>query len=156
MAAFDFKRRKTRRWWYAGATLGAFAVFGVFYVGGAAAVTGSPSNFESADGNMVLNTSGNTDWNCFVNSDNFAKNGSTPTGCAVTSGATQVTADANGEVEWVNGQKFDTQCPALSTGNNPPKDEFANVAEYQEFATSGANAGDLYFYGATIRPKTTG
>src|SRR5438445_7896683 len=30
------------------------------------AVTGSPSNFESADGNMTLEASNNTDWNCFV------------------------------------------------------------------------------------------
>src|SRR5215472_12129262 len=55
----------------------------------ALAVTGSPSSFESGDGNMVLNTSGNTDWNCFVNSDGFAHNGSTPSGCATTTGAVQ-------------------------------------------------------------------
>lgn len=152
MAAFNFHRRQTRRWWYAGATLVAAAFFAVFFVVGAGAVTDSPSNFESADGNMTLGTSGNTDWNCFVNSDDFAHNGSTPAGCAVTTGATQVTADAQGEVQWVNGQKFDTECPALNTGNNPPKDEFTHVAEYEEFASNG----DLYFYGASIRPKTTG
>jgi hypothetical protein len=37
MAAFEFHRRQTRRWWYAGVTLVAAAVFSVFYVGGAAA-----------------------------------------------------------------------------------------------------------------------
>jgi hypothetical protein len=118
----------------------------------AIAVTGSPSGFESADGNLVLDHSGNTDWNCFVNSDGFAHNGATPSGCAVTSGATQITADLGGEVQWVNGQKFDTQCPALSTGNNPPKDEFTNVASFND-----TNASlDTFFYGATIRSTNTG
>jgi len=101
---------------------------------------------------MVLNTSGNTDWNCFVNSDGFAHNGSTPSGCAITTGAVQITADQSGEIQWVNGQKFDTLCPALSTGNNPPKDEFTNVASFNETASNL----DTFFYGATIRSTANG
>jgi hypothetical protein len=61
MAAFNFHRRKTRRWWYAGATLVAAAVFSVVFVGGASAnLTGS--SFEGNDANLVVDTSGNTDW----------------------------------------------------------------------------------------------
>jgi hypothetical protein len=118
----------------------------------AIAVTGSPSGFESADGNLVLDHSGNTDWNCFVNSDGFAHNGATPSGCAVTSGATQLTADKSGEVKWVSGQKFDTQCPALSTGNSPAKDDFTNVASFNDTNS----ALDTFFYGSTIRSSTNG
>jgi hypothetical protein len=80
MAAFNFHRRKTRRWWSAGATLVAAVFFGVFFVVGASAdqaggcdfaPSGSTpsclgpigdSTFEGGDGNLVVNTSGNTDW----------------------------------------------------------------------------------------------
>src|SRR5260370_28630113 len=120
------------------------------------AVIGSPSGFESADGNMVLNnTSGSTtDWNCFVNSDNFAKNGPTPTGCAVTSGATQTNADSTsaGEVTWVKGEKFDTLNPLLESKSTPPKDDFVNVAAFTETASNG----DIYFYVAQIRAVNNG
>jgi hypothetical protein len=155
MAAFNFHRRKTRRWWYAGATVVAVAFFTVFYVGGAFAVTGSPSNFESADGNMTLQASGNTDWNCFQGANGFATLASgTPAGCAKTSGATQVSADlptSVGEVTWTKGQKFDTACPTLATKSTPPKDDFTNVAEYAEFG-----GGNLFFYGASIRSTANG
>jgi hypothetical protein len=92
----------------------------VFTAGVSQAVTGSPSGFESSDGNMVLNNlSGlQTDWNCFSTS-NFQP-GTPNSQCAVKAGATEITADQNGDVEWVNGQKFDTQCPALSTGTTRP------------------------------------
>jgi hypothetical protein len=132
--------------------LAAAAVLAVGIAIPAMAVTGSPSAFESGDGNMVLDTSGNTDWNCFVNSDSFAHNGSTPSGCAITTGAVQITADQSGEIQWVNGQKFDTLCPALSTGNNPPKDEFVNIASFNETASNL----DTFFYGATIRSAANG
>jgi hypothetical protein len=161
MAAFRFQQRRTRRWWYAGATLVAAMFFVVFFVAssGATAVTGSPSNFESNDGNMTNDTGTSTvkstDWNCFVNSDSFASSPpvNSSANCQVTSGATQVTADANGvETSWVNGQKFDTACPALAGNNNPPKDEFTNVASFSDTATNL----DVYYYGATIRPNVNG
>jgi hypothetical protein len=132
--------------------------FVVFFVASSGAVvSGSPSGFESNDGNMTLEaTAGNnTDWNCFAgvgNTGGFSTAVSSPAGCKVTTGATQVTADLNGEIGWVPGQKFDTQCPALSVNNNPPKDEFTNVAAFSDEA---ANL-DEYFYGATIRPKVNG
>lgn len=156
MAAFNFHRRRTRRWWYAGMTLMAAAAFAVFYVGGASAVTGSPSNFESHDGNMTLGASGNTDWNCFQGAGGFATLASgTPTGCAKTSGATQVSADlptSVGEITWTKGQKFDILCPGIDTKSTPPKDDFTNVAEYQEFDGNG----NLFFYGGAIRSTANG
>jgi hypothetical protein len=148
-------RSRRRGWWYGGATLATALFFVVFFVASSGAVvSGSPSGFESSDGNMVLNattTGTNTDWNCFVGSDNFQA-GTPDTKCKVKTGATQVTADANGEISWVNGQKFDTLCPALAVNNNPPKDEFTNVASYNETA---ANL-DVFFYGATIRATANG
>src|SRR5882724_6080418 len=104
MTAFRFNQRRTRRWWYAGATLMAAALFAVFFVVGAGAVTGTPSGFESGDGNMVLNGAVTnpptaTDWNCFQGTTGstgsaFATLASgTPPGCKVTSGATQTWAD---------------------------------------------------------------
>jgi Prealbumin-like fold domain len=151
------KRRKTRLLVLTALTTAAFAVF--FVVGAGAIVGGSPSNFESQDGDMTLGASGHTDWNCFAGAGNtggFSTAVSSPAGCAKTSGATQVTADANGEITWVNGQKFDEECPALTTGNVPNKDDFTHIAEYQETASGGANNGDLYFYGGAIRATSNG
>jgi hypothetical protein len=106
-------------------------------------------------GNSPTTLNGSTDWNCFAGAGNtggFSTTVSSPAGCAVTTGATQVTADQNGEIGWVPGQKFDTACPALSVNNNPPKDEFTNVAAFSDTATNL----DEYFYGATIRPNVNG
>jgi Prealbumin-like fold domain len=132
-------------------------------VGGATATGGiivlnSPSNFESGDGDMTLGASGNTDWNCFQGTDGFKTlQSGTPAGCAVTSGAVATAADPNGEVQWVNGQKFDTQCPLLNTGSNPPKDEFTNIAQFLEFAPTGSPfPGDLFFYGGAERNSNNG
>jgi hypothetical protein len=148
---------RRRRWLFLCTIVAALAAAAFYIVGASAVVTGSPSGFESNDGNMTLEATGgsNTDWNCFAGAGNtggFATTVSSPTGCKVTTGATQVTADANGEISWVNGQKFDTECPALAVNNNPPKDEFTNVASFSDTATNL----DEYFYGATIRPNTNG
>ena len=151
----SFRRGRRSGFRFVGATLAAVAVFGVLFVGASGAVLpGSPSGFESNDGDMTLGATGgnNTDWNCFVNSDNFAHNAGTPSGCKVTSGATQLTADANGETTWVNGQKFDTKCPALETGTVPNKDDFTNVASFSDMASNN----DVFFYGATIRAAANG
>src|SRR6266568_7653115 len=65
MTAFNFHRRRTRRWWYTGATLVALAIFAVFFVvaaSGNSTVPLSGSTFEGGDGNLVVDTSGQTDW----------------------------------------------------------------------------------------------
>jgi len=152
-----------KRHWLSFSAITVVAVFAaVFYVTSAAAVSGSPSGFESSDGNLVLNTSGNTDWNCFQGSGGFLSasygSGKTAADCAQTTGATNVTADQTGELEVKSGQKFDTACPVIQVGNNPPKDEWTNVAEYSEFSPNLNAAGghDFYFYGASIRPVVNG
>jgi hypothetical protein len=165
MAAFNFHKRQTRRWWYAGATLVAAAAFSVFFVGGAGAFTGSPSGFEYADGNMVLDgTSANTDWNCFVGTDGFVQSGVTKPTCAKSSGASNTNIGqeagtlANPETTWKSGQKFDTACPVTVNGSVPNKDDFVDIAEYSEFSTATNSSGghDLYFYGAAIRQVANG
>jgi hypothetical protein len=139
------------------------AFFTVFFVGGAFAIISgppaSPSSFEAGDGNMTNDTAGHADWNCFANgkSTGFPASGvtvgSTCSSKLVDANAAQVSADGNGEVSWVNGQKFDTACPSLSVNNNPPKDEFTHVASYNE---TDPTTKDLFLYGATIRPNTNG
>jgi hypothetical protein len=52
----------------------------------------------------------------------------------------------------VDGQKFDTQCPALKVGSVPNKDDFTDVAEFQERDGSG----NLFFYGGAIRLVANG
>jgi len=169
MTAFRFRQRRTRRWWYIGTTFVIAAFFTVFLVSGALAATFTPgpSGFESGDGNMALDAGGAvaTDWNCFQGTSNFFSShyGPAPTGssftaadCKAKTGAVDVIADSQtspaGELEQKSGQKFDTTCPTFQAGNNPPKDEWTNVAEYTEAATNG----DLFFYGATIRPVVNG
>jgi len=150
------KRMKRRRTLAVGfGILLVTAMVGVFNpLRSSAVVLNSPSNFESNDGNMTIEGNPSTDWNCFVNSDNFAHNFATPANCKVTSGATHIVADPVGETSWVNGQKFDTLCPLLAVNNNPPKDEFTDVASYNE--TGPAPNLDVFFYGSTIRPNTNG
>lgn len=164
MAAFNFHRRKTRRWWYVGATLVAAALFAVFYVAGASSsiggLTGSPSGFESGDGNVALDATTantNTDWACFVGQPGF-QSGTPDSNCKVKGGATQTWADGgttslgSNELEFAGGAKFDDSCANIITGNNPPKDEWTNIAEYTEADASN----NVFFYGASIRPVTTG
>jgi hypothetical protein len=131
----------------------------LFVVSAGAIVAGSPSNFEANDGNMVVNTAGHTDWNCFANGNSagFVKSGINEGAACFKplnfKDASARAADTAGEIQLVNGSKFDDQCPGLNTGNNPPKDEFQATAEYSDVNTSTL---DTYFYGASIRPTTNG
>ena len=149
------RRRRGGRLGTALATVLAAGSFVVVTALQSGAVTGSISGFESGDGDLVLSSTdgSHTDWSCFVNATGFAANASTPAPCKATAGATNTASDAvNGEVEWVSGQKFDTKCPSLSTGNNPPKDEFTDVAAYTDTDTSS----NVFFYGGAIRSSANG
>jgi uncharacterized repeat protein (TIGR01451 family) len=152
----SFSRGRSRRFWKIGATLVvASIVTVVFAAASGAMLPGSPSQFESNDGNMTLDKSGNTDWNCFAGAGNtggFSTSVSAPAGCKVTTGAKQTTADPSGEVIWTPGQKFDTQCPTVQPGNVPNKDDFTNVASYTEMDSNN----NAYFYGASIRAVANG
>jgi hypothetical protein len=104
-------------------------------VGSAFAILpGSPSNFESNDGNMIVTTAGNNDWA----SVSFTK----------VSDPAQSTSDDS----FTPGQKQDTTCPSVSGHKNSPKDDFTQVATYTETASNG----DVFLYGATIRYAANG
>jgi hypothetical protein len=175
MAAFNFHKRQTRRWWYIGATLVAVAFFTVFFVSGAFAVTGSPSNFESQDalnsatppvpdGNMTNDVSGNSDWNCFANGGSSNTTGFVTSGITVGSTCSSSLAKASAVAKsdpaattsddsWVNGTKFDNSCEPLGTNKNPGKDDFTAVATYNETKSSNNHT---FLYGATIRYTANG
>jgi uncharacterized repeat protein (TIGR01451 family) len=55
------RRGRSRWYWTWGATFVAIAVFGVVFVASSGASL-STSPFEGSDGNMIVNTSGHTDW----------------------------------------------------------------------------------------------
>src|SRR5215204_3533971 len=61
MAAFKLRRRRVRRAWTTGLTLTAFALFAVIFVAASSAKLPG-STFEGNDGNLVVNTTGGTDW----------------------------------------------------------------------------------------------
>src|SRR6266702_2758031 len=61
MAAFRFRQRRGRRFWVMGTTLAAAAAFAVVFVAGSSANLAG-STFEGNDGNLVVDTPGNTDW----------------------------------------------------------------------------------------------
>jgi len=100
-----------------------------------AVLNGSPSNFEANDGNMVVNTSGNHDWAnvSFIHvTDQF---------------------NSNSDDSFTPGQKQDTTCPDTSGHKNPGKDDFTDVASFDEKNTT---SGDTFLYGATIRFTANG
>ena len=61
MAALRFRSRRTRRLWLTGVTLTALALFAVVFVAASSANLAG-STFEGNDGNLVVNTAGNSDW----------------------------------------------------------------------------------------------
>jgi hypothetical protein len=123
MAAFNFHKRQTRRWWYAGATLIAVAFFTTFFVVGASAnIAGS--NFEGNDGNMVVNTGGNTDW---------ANVGGVHTGIDQPSGSSD---NAFGQ-----GTKEDNAAVTVVDGSIPPNKN--DLTRFYEASEQGSN-GHIY------------
>lgn len=97
-------------------------------------LSGSPSNFESNDGNMTVGAMNNADW---ANVDFLHL----PDLSASTS-----------DDSFTPGQKQDSACPDVSGHKNPPKDDFTDVARYAEVS----NTGHTYLYGATIRYAANG
>jgi hypothetical protein len=121
----------------------------LFLVASASGVlTGSPSNFESGNdptlglGNEVVDTTGDADW--ITVSD----------GAPAHAAYVHITdaAATNSDDSFTPGQKQDTTCPTTEGHKNPPKDDFTDVASYNEQAANG----DVYLYGATIRYAANG
>jgi prealbumin domain-containing protein len=141
MSAFPF--RPGRRLWLTVGTLAMVTAAVLFLVAAASAVlTGSPSSFESGNdptlgvGNEVVNTPGNADWTTVIG----------PPKAANYVHLTDV-SNSTGDDSFAPGQKQDTICPVSEAHKNPPKDDFTDVASFNEQAANG----DVYLYGATLR-----
>jgi len=149
-----------RGWAFRLVALTVAGVMALFVASALGVLTGSPSKFESGDGNMTVETSGNTDWNCFKSAFtiNVSENGST---CGTVNEANYVSFPAPNaytakDISWKPGQKQDAACPALVESKDPAKDTFTHVASYNETAFTGGKLGDTFLYGATIRFTANG
>jgi hypothetical protein len=101
-------------------------------------LAGSPSGFESNDGNQTHLT-GAHDW------DN------------VSFFHVVDVASSTSDDSFVSGQKQDTNCPDTYSHGNPPKDDFTDVASYSETSsTAGPQFHHTFLYGATIRYAANG
>ena len=145
MTAFRFRERRTRRLWMTAGTMAIVTASVLFLVASASAVlTGSPSKFESGDdptigvGNEIVNTAGNADWITVQGAANYVH----------LADAAASTSDDS----FTPGQKQDTTCPSIEGHKNSPKDDFTDVASYNEQAANG----DVYLYGATLRYAANG
>ncbi len=131
----DLTGRRRRLALFVGVTT-ALLITLIFAVPAYAVLTGSPSNFESNDGNMIVNGgAGFNDW--------------------ASVSFTHVTdvASSQSDDSFVSGQKQDTVCPDTYLHGNPPKDDFTDVASFSEV---NSTSGDTYLYGATIRYAANG
>jgi hypothetical protein len=130
--------------------IGSFLLLALILVPTAQAVlVGSPSKFESGNdptlglGNMIVTVTGNTDWVSVTADPNYVH-------------LTDLAA-SNNDDSFTSGQKQDTTCPTIEGHKNPPKDDFTDVASFSEVnSDGGANDGDTYLYGATIRYAANG
>jgi hypothetical protein len=124
MAAFKLRRRRVRRAWTTGLTLTAFALFAVIFV--AASSANLPgSTFEGNDGNLVVNTAGNTDW---VNAPNRVRGDDLASG--------------RGDNSFGQGTKEDDPNVTVVSGSIPPqKSDLTRFYVASEFAS---NSNFLY------------
>src|SRR5438876_985828 len=124
MAAIRFRSRRTRRLWLAGLTLTAFALLAVVFVTASSANLAG-STFEGNDGNLVVNTAGNTDW---ANAPNRVR------GDDLASGGT--------DNSFGGGTKEDDPNVNVVTGSIPPqKSDLTRFYVASEFAS---NSNFLY------------
>jgi hypothetical protein len=144
MSLGNFRQRPIRRRWVlpviTALLLGAVTVIVASALG---VLDGSPSQFEDNDGNMVANTT--TDWN----SDSVQ-------GSANYVHLPDLTT--NKDDSWKSGQKQDTACPLIIPSGNPGKDDFSDIASFNETNTDSTSAqfGHTFLYGATIRATANG
>jgi len=140
--------RRHRRFLKSRRTAGVLAAAVAIAVGTAipamAVLSGSPSNFEANDGNMVVDTTGNNDWNSVQNSPNYVH-------------LTDLFSTTKDD-SFQSGQKQDAPCPVINTNKNPPKDDFTDVASFNETNTVATSPqfGHTFLDGATIRVAPNG
>ncbi len=124
MAFIRFRRRPVPRSRFIGATLTALVAFAVIFVAGSSANLAG-STFEGNDGNLVVNTPGNTDW---VNAPNRVR------GDDLASGGT--------DNSFGGGTKEDDPNVTVVTGSIPPmKSDLTRFYVASEFAS---NSNFLY------------
>jgi hypothetical protein len=134
MAAIQFRQRRVRRWWYLGATITAFAFFTVFWVAASSANL-TNSTFEGSDGNLVVNTAGNHDWD---NAPNLSVGVDLPTG--------------TGDNSFGNGTKEDDLSVTVGNGSIPN-----SKADLARFAIAGeVIGGQTFMYLAWTRENQSG
>jgi hypothetical protein len=110
-----------------------------------AVLAGSPSKFEANDGNMTVEGgTGFNDWNSVQSSPNYVH----------LADLFSTTKDDS----FQSGQKQDAPCPVINTNKNPPKDDFTDVASFNETNTDSTSAqfGHTFLDGATIRVAANG
>jgi hypothetical protein len=124
-----------RRWVFGTTVVAAAAVMGLFVASALGVLSGSPSKFEANDGNMVVDTAGNNDW--------------------ATVNFVHVTDQSNStsDSSFTPGQKQDAICPDTTGHKNPGKDDFTDVASFNE---TNQTTGETFLYGATIRFTANG
>jgi hypothetical protein len=126
---------RRRKWVFGTTLLVVTGAMGLFVASAFGVLPGSPSKFEANDGNMIVDTTGNNDWASvnFVHvTDQF---------------------NTNSDDSFTPGQKQDTTCPDTTGHKNPGKDDFTDVASFDERNTT---SGDTFLYGATIRFTANG
>jgi hypothetical protein len=144
MSLGTFRRKPIRRRWVLPLTLALLLGALTIIVASASGVLpGSPSKFEADDGNMVVDTAGNSDWNTVTGNANYVH-------------LTDLTN--NNDDSWKSGQKQDTSCPVIIQSGNPGKDDFSDIASLNETNTDAASPqfGHTFLYGATIRATANG
>jgi hypothetical protein len=125
MPLFEFKRRSTRRrWMFIGS--GTTLVAAMLLIVAAATANLAGSTFEGNDGNLVVNTAGNTDW---------ANVAGRNTGIDKPSGSSD---NAFGQ-----GTKEDNANTTVVTGSIPPNKN--DLTRFYEASEQGAN-GHIYLY----------
>jgi hypothetical protein len=134
MAAIRFRQRRTRRWWYLGMTLAAVAFLATVFVAGSSANLAG-STFEGNDGNLVVNTAGDHDWD---NAPNLSVG--------------QDIATGQGDNSFGQGTKEDDSNVTVVAGSIPN-----SKADLARFAVAGEVIGtDTYMYLAWSRENKSG
>jgi Prealbumin-like fold domain len=131
----------SRRSWKILLTVAAASVLAIgIAIPAKAVLSGSPSQFEANDGNMTVEGgAGFNDWNSVQGSPNYVH----------LSDKFSTTQDDS----FQSGQKQDSVCPVINTNKNPPKDDFTDVASFNE---TNLTSGHTYLDGATIRVAANG
>jgi uncharacterized repeat protein (TIGR01451 family) len=142
----EFRRHHRRRFWTAGATLVAIAIFGVVFATSSGANLGG-SSFEGSDGNLTVDTNGNLDW---ANVPGVSCGPGAPT----TSGPGCIVDQPSGNTDnsFGQGTKEDDPNATIVTGTIPnSKDDLT-----RSYIASDFSGGNSFVYLSWQRLNTNG